>query len=39
MKDKGLFNLYNALVVTVGLVLLNVVLTVNDLSPFVLMGL
>ena len=39
MKDKDLFSLYTALVVTVGLVLLNVVLTVNDLSPFVLAGL
>lgn len=38
MVSKDLLNLYKALVVSVGLVLLNVVLTVNNLSPFLLVG-
>ena len=37
--DKDLNDLFAALVLTVGLILINVVLTVNGMSPFQLLGL
>jgi len=39
MYDKDLIGLYAGLGLTVGLILISVVLTLNGLSPFQLLGL